>query len=290
MIHPDSAAWLLQRWGRGHSFSRVRLPGLPAQLPGHPWLDYRASRVHLELSFLGHLERHRIRRGAGTPRAKHWQDEGEAHEGEGRWRWGGWGAGTEGGVGAPRLGHMSRAGWAWGPRDILEIFTYTQWTWLQNYWGKHQDAYLTANKMHNHDGKIRLWGISILPRSNFFCLFQATPPPPSPSTPAHTPQPPSFDLVPALLCWSSNHNPGPWQMEDRSEKLLTSQPEPLLSAHQLLPASPPSPPCLLPPPHTHHHLLWGQSILLGNGTRISPYLATLERTWKHNRWMFFSAV
>lgn len=29
--------------------------------------------------------------------------------GEGR---GGWGAGTEGGVGAPRLRHMSRAGWA----------------------------------------------------------------------------------------------------------------------------------------------------------------------------------
>lgn len=66
---------------------------------------------------------------------------------------------------------------------------------------------------------------------------------------------PSFDLLPALLCWSSNHNPSPWQMEDRREKLLTSQPEPVLSAHQLLPASPPcrqnSSNCTLPPSHTH---------------------------------------
>lgn len=102
----------------------------------------------------------------------------------------------------------------------------------------------------------------------------------------------SFHLLPALLCWSSNHNRGPWQMEDRREKLLTSQPEPVLSAHQLLPASPP---CLqssssntLPPSHTPAliHLLWGHSILLGNGAYISPYLATLKRTRKHNRWMF----
>ncbi|KAF6734457.1 hypothetical protein FQA47_010202 [Oryzias melastigma] len=59
-------------------------------------------------------------------------------------------------------------------------------------------------------------------------------------------------------------------MEDRREKLLTSQPEPLLSAHQLLPASPP---CLqssssntLPPSHTPAliPLLWGGGILLGN--------------------------
>lgn len=99
---------------------------------------------------------------------------------------------------------------------------------------------------------------------------------------------PSFDLLPALLCWSSNHNPGPWQMEDRKEKLLTSQPEPLLSAHQLLPVSPP---CLQNSYHymhpTHPQHLWGHGILLGNGACISPYLDTLERTWKHNRWMLF---
>lgn len=111
----------------------------------------------------------------------------------------------------------------------------------------------------------------------------APPPPPLPLA-IH----PSFDLLPALLCWSSNHNPSPWQMEDRKEKLLTSQPEPLLSAHQLLPASPP---CLQNSYHymhpTHPQHLWGHGILLGNGACISPYLDTLERTWKHNRWMLF---
>lgn len=106
-------------------------------------------------------------------------------------------------------------------------------------------------------------------------LLLSPPPPPHLISPHPTPSSLPFDLVPALLCWSSNHNPGPWQMEDRREKLLTSQPEPLLSAHQLLPASPP---CLqngfgsiLPPPPTHPptqpppllRLLQGQRILLG---------------------------
>lgn len=45
---------------------------------------------------------------------------------------GGVGSSNRGRSAAPRLSHMSQAGWAWGPRDILEIFTCTQWTWLQN--------------------------------------------------------------------------------------------------------------------------------------------------------------
>lgn len=130
------------------------------------------------------------------------------------------------------------------------------------------------------------------PQVNFFSFSSKQPPP---LLHAHTHHPctpaPPFDLIPALLCWSSNHNPGPWQMEDRSEKLLTSQPEPLLSAHQLLPPSlPASLPTATSSLHPTHLLLRGQSILLGNGTRISAYLATLERTWNHNRWMFFMAV
>lgn len=50
---------------------------------------------------------------------------------------------------------------------------------------------------------------------------------PIPFLPSATPPSISALLCSALLCWSSNHNPGPWQMEYRSEKLLTSQPEPL---------------------------------------------------------------
>lgn len=148
--------------------------------------------------------------------------------------------------------------------------------------------------------KITTW--RIIRESPRLLLLVISPPPHPASTtfpflplPSNAPPPslplaihPSFDLLPALLCWSSNHNPGPWQMEDRKEKLLTSQPEPLLSAHQLLPASPP---CLQNSYHymhpTHPQHLWGHGILLGNGACISPYLDTLERTWKHNRWMLF---
>lgn len=93
---------------------------------------------------------------------------------------------------------------------------------------------------------------------------------------------PSFDLLPALLCWSSNHNPSPWQMEDRREKLLTSQPEPLLSAHQLLPASPPcrqnSSNCTLPPSHTYPPL---SSISSGNTASSWGMVCILVHIWPH---------
>lgn len=114
-----------QRRGCGHSSSQGRLAGWRAcAAPRARRLDYRAPRVHVELSFLGHLQWHsqdRPRRGETTGKTPTGWGRGACR---GRWAWG---AGPEGGV-----EHMSRARWAWGPRDILEIFTHTQWTWLRN--------------------------------------------------------------------------------------------------------------------------------------------------------------
>lgn len=119
-----------------------------------------------------------------------------------------------------------------------------------------------------------------LPASSTFYPSSLYLPHPSLSFPPFLP--PSFDLLPALLCWSSNHNPGPWQMEDRREKLLTSQPEPLLCAHQLLPASPPCIGKKLQQPtvtitHTHTH----SSDSCGDALSSRGMVRVLVQIWPH---------
>lgn len=95
VIHTDSAARsVCRRRGGGHGLQprcSAACLGLPAQLPGPWWLDYRASRVHLELSFLGHLEWHsqgsaavRRNHGLNTDRMKERSMQGEGEGGGGR--------------------------------------------------------------------------------------------------------------------------------------------------------------------------------------------------------------